>query len=159
MTLKGNYSDLTSYSIGDVVAYQGNFYIREREPGSGINPVDTWRWGKIPQILMQAASLVMDGISIAEAGALTGKIVDSLDSTDASKVLSAKQGKALNDKFSSYATTESLSSYATVTSLQSVNPDSKTLRIASSTASSTKKFDITVDDDGELTATEYTPAT
>ena len=141
MTLKGNYSDLTSYAIGDVVAYQGNFYIREKEPGSGINPIDTLRWGKIPQILMQAASLVMDGISIAEAGALTGKIADNLTTNSSTKVLSAKQGKALKDE------------------LDLFYPDSKTIRLASSTASSTKKFDITVDDDGELTATEYTPAT
>ena len=118
MTLKGNYSDLTSYAIGDVVAYQGNFYIREKEPGSGINPIDTLRWGKIPQILMQAAGLVMDGVAIAEV----------------------KSDSVKN-------------------SLDALNPDAKTIRLKSSTASSTKLFDITVDDDGELTATEYTPAT
>ena len=36
--------------------------------------------------------------------------------------------------------------------------DGKKLTLASSTASSEKNFDITVDDDGELTATEVTPS-
>lgn len=36
--------------------------------------------------------------------------------------------------------------------------DGKKLTLASSTASSVKNFDITVDDDGELTATEVTPS-
>ena len=38
--------------------------------------------------------------------------------------------------------------------LTAVNPDSKTLVLDSSTAESTKKFAITVDDDGLITATE-----
>lgn len=40
--------------------------------------------------------------------------------------------------------------------VKAVNPDAKTIRLASSTASSVKIFDITVDDSGDLTATEYT---
>jgi hypothetical protein len=44
-----------------------------------------------------------------------------------------------------------------VAGLAAFLPDTKTLRLASSTAESTKIFDITVDDDGELSATEYTP--
>ena len=139
MTLKGNYSDLTSYSIGDVVGYQGEFYCRIREAGSGINPIDSYRWEKVPQWFAACAGLVMDGVGMAESGALTGKIVDALTSTDSDKCLSANQGNVLDGK------------------IKGVNPDAKTIRLASSTASSTKLFDITVIDDGTISATEYTP--
>ena len=40
------------------------------------------------------------------------------------------------------------------TSVGTLYPNAKTLVLASSTADSTKTFSITVDDDGELTATE-----
>ena len=118
MTLKGNYSDLVSYAIGDVVGYQDEFYVRMKEPGAGINPIDTGRWEKLPKWLMLCAGMVMDGIGIADGD---------------------------------FASTKS--------QIEGINPDAKTIRLKSSTASSTKSFDITVDDDGELTATEYTPAT
>ena len=72
---------------------------------------------------------------------MSTSIVNNLTTTTAGKALDARQGKALKEL------------------IDMVNPDSKTIRLASSTASSTKLFDSTVDDDGELSATEYTPAT
>lgn len=138
MNIKGDYSGLTSYSVGDVVRCDGFIYVLKKPAVAGTTPTDSLYWDRMPQPLADAAELIMDAIGIAEAGALTGKIADNLTTNSATKVLSAKQGKKLKDL------------------LDVVNPDSKTLVLLSSTASSSKQFAITVDDDGVLTATEIT---
>lgn len=135
MTLKGDYSGLTSYDIGDVVCFQDVFYLKNKASGAGVVPTDTKAWERLGKIAALAAKFAMD----AAGSALTGKVANNLTTSTSGKVLDARQGKALKEL------------------VDMVNPDSKTLRLASSTASSTKVFDITVDDDGELTATEYTP--
>ena len=137
MTLKGNYSGLTSYSVGDVVCFQDVFYLKNKESGAGVVPTDTKAWERLGKMASLAAKFAMD----AAGSALTGKVANNLTTSTAGKALDARQGKALKEL------------------IDMVNPDSKTIRLASSTASSTKLFDITVDDDGELSATEYTPAT
>ena len=137
MNLKGDYSGLTSYSVGDVVRNADDvIYVLRKPATSGTPPTDSRYWERLAQPLADAVELIMDGVAVAKDGALTGKIADNLTTNSATKVLSAKQGKKLKDM------------------LDVVNPDSKTLVLLSSTASSTKKFAITVDDDGELTATE-----
>jgi len=139
MNLKGNYSDLVSYSVGDVVVWtDGTVYILHRPCSAGVPPTDTLYWERLDQYLAKAVTLIMGGISIAEGGALSGKVANNLTTTASGKVLDARQGKALKGL------------------IDAVNPDAKTLVLASSTASSTKKFAITVDDDGELTASEIT---
>ena len=132
MTLKGNYSGLTTYAIGDVVCFQDVFYLKNKASGAGVVPTDTKAWERLGKMASLAAKFAMD---------MSASVANNLTTSTAGKVLDARQGKALKEL------------------IDMVNPDSKTIRLASSTASSTKLFDITVDDDGELSATEYTPAT
>lgn len=144
MRLKGIYSGETSYSVGDVVKYTDNVIYHLQHPATaGTPPHDTRYWGRVDQELANAILMVIDAMEI-EAGYHID-IVDGLSSTDKAKALSAKQGKALKTLID-----------ATDGELSTLNPDAKTLVLASSTASSTKQFAITVDDDGELTATEIT---
>lgn len=145
LTLKGDYSDLISYSVGDVVVWEGMSYMLYRSASAGTPPTETSCWERLAQVLSEAVDMIMDAIDIAEGGALTGKVANNLTTTASGKVLDARQGKALKDLINEVGT-----------ELDLVYPDSKTLVLASSTASSTKKFGITVDDDGELTATEIT---
>ena len=132
MTLKGNYSGLTSYSVGDVVCFQDVFYLKNKASGAGVVPTDTKAWERLGKMASLAAKFAMD---------MSASVANNLTTSTAGKVLDARQGKALKEL------------------IDMVNPDSKTIRLLSSTASSTKLFDITVDDSGELSATEYTPAT
>ena len=155
MTLRGDYSDLTSYNIGDVVHWpDGTFYVKRKPCASGVPPTVTLYWERVPKWLSEAAKFCLDAVSMAISGALTGKVANNLTTTTSGKVLDARQGKALKDLIDPIGTAVG----ALDTALEGLNPNSKTIRLASSTAESTKIFDITVDDDGELTATEYTPA-
>ena len=173
MTLKGDYSDLTSYSVGDVVVWtDGMSYMLRNPAKAGTPPTETACWERVKQILSEAIDLIMDAISIAESGALTGKVANNLTTTASGKVLDARQGKALKtliddcltaddieDDLVGTASNKALSANqgtALKKMVTDVNPDSKTLVLLSSTESSTKKFAITVDDSGELTATEVT---
>jgi hypothetical protein len=141
MNIKGDYSGLTSYSVGDVVRLEDVIYKLNKPCAAGTSPTNTLYWERMPQPLADCVELIMDAIDVSESGALTGKVANNLTTTAQGKVLDARQGKKLKDM------------------LDLVNPDSKTLVLDSSTASSTKKFAITVDDDGELTATEIEEAT
>ena len=139
MTLKGEYSDLTSYSVGDVVRFTGGMcYVMKTACGAGNPPTDTRYWEWIGQGLQDTVDLILDAIDISQGGALAGKVANNLTTSSAGKVLDARQGKALKGL------------------IDDLSPDAKTLVLASSTASSTKSFAITVDDSGELTATEIT---
>ena len=148
MNIKGDYSGLTSYSVGDVVRLENVVYNLIRPAKAGTTPTDTLYWERVPQPLQDALEPVFDAIIVAKDGALTGKIANNLTTTASGKVLDARQGKALKDLIDDLGV-----------ELDLVYPDSKTLVLASSTASSEKKFAITVDDDGELTATEITEET
>lgn len=131
MTLKGDYNGLTSYSIGDVVGFQDVFYLMNKTAPAGTPPTDTLYWerlGKMPSIAAKFAS---------DTG-LTGKLVNGLSQATPGKALDAKQGKVLKEM------------------ILGISPDEKTLVLASSTASSTKKFAITVDDSGELSVDDIT---
>lgn len=129
MTLKGDYSGLTSYDADDVVGFQGNYYVRIKAGGSGIVPTDTLYWAKLGKMQAIAAKFATDT-------GMTGKLVNGLSQATPGKALDAKQGKVLKEL------------------ILDVSPDAKTLVLASSTASSTKKFAITVDDSGELSVDE-----
>lgn len=128
MTLKGDYSGLTSYGVDDVVGFQGNYYLAIK-PNSGKVPTDTLYWEKLGKMPSIAAKFSMDV-------GLEGKLVNGLSQATPGKALDAKQGKVLKEL------------------ILGVSPDEKTLVLASSTASSTKKFAITVDDSGELSVDE-----
>lgn len=141
MTLRGEYSNLKTYNVGDVVQCEEIVYVLRKPCKAGTTPTDTTYWERLPQILADAVDMILDALDIAHDNALAGKVANNLTTTTAGKVLDARKGKDLKDM------------------LDLVNPDSKTIRLASSTASSKKVFDITVNDSGEISATEYTPAT
>ena len=145
MNIKGDYNGLTSYSVGDVVRCDGVIYVLKKPAAAGTTPTDTLYWERMAQPMADCVELIMDAILVSEDGALTGKVANNLTTTASGKVLDARQGKTLKGLIDDVATEVDL-----------VYPDSKTLVLASSTESSTKKFAITVDDDGELTATEIT---
>ena len=177
MKLKGAYLSGTAYNVGDVVLYtDGVVYHLQKAAPAGTVPTDSLYWGQLEKTLSEAVSLMIDAISMAEADADTAvkaMIENNLTTTAEGKILDARQGKALKtlvdacltasditDGLTSEATDKALSANqgkVLKTALDNVNPNSKTIRLASSTAESDKIFDITVDDDGELTATEYTP--
>ena len=137
MTLQGEYSDLVSYSVGDVVRWtDSTSYVLLKPASSGTPPTDTFYWNRIDAYLQDAVDLILDAIDIAQGGALAGKVANNLTTTASGKVLDARQGKALKGL------------------IDAVNPNAKTLVLASSTASSKKKFEITVDDSGELSVDE-----
>ena len=138
MNLKGEYSGLTSYSVGDVVRGANSIiYVLRKPCPSGTPPTNTLFWERLEQVkASDILEMIFDAVDMSEAGALRGKVANNLTTTASGKILDARQGKVLKGM------------------LDAVNPDGKTLVLASSTASSTKKFAITVDDDGELTATE-----
>lgn len=144
MNIKGDFSGLATYDPGDIVRWTDNtIYILRKPCTSGTPPTDTLYWERMQQPLADAVELMMDSIAVAEGGALTGKVANNLTTTASGKVLDARQGKALKTLIDDIGT-----------ELDLVYPDSKTLVLMSSTASSEKKFAITVDDSGELTATE-----
>jgi len=147
MNLKGEYSGLTSYSVGDVVrGTDGIIYALRKPCPSGTAPTNSLYWERIEQVkASDILEMIFDAIDLSEAGALYGKVANNLTTTAAGKILDARQGKNLKGLIDDQADL-----------LDALNPDGKTLVLASSTASSTKKFAITVDDDGELTATEVT---
>ena len=144
MTLKGDFSGLASYDVGDVVRWTDDtIYVLKKPAAAGTPPTDTLYWERAAQSLQDAVDLTLDAIDIAKGGALAGKVANNLTTTASGKVLDARQGKTLKTAIDEVAE-----------DVGTLYPDAKTLVLASSTASSTKKFEITVDDDGELTATE-----
>lgn len=155
MNIKGDYSGLTSYSVGDVVRLENVVYNLIRPAKAGTTPTDTLYWERVPQPLQDALEPVFDAIQVAKDGALTGKVANNLTTTASGKVLDARQGKALKELIDGVGTDVSNIGG----DLEDLYPNAKTIVLSSSTAESTKKFAITVDDDGELTATEITEAT
>ena len=96
MNIKGEYSGLTTYDPGDIVRWTDNtIYILRKPCKSGVPPTDTLYWERMQQPLADAVELMMDSISVAESGALTGKVANNLTTTASGKVLDARQGKAL----------------------------------------------------------------
>ena len=175
MNIKGDYSGLTSYSVGDVVRLQDVIYVLRKPAPAGTTPTDTLYWERMAQPMADCVELIMDAILVSEDGALTGKVANNLTTTAAGKVLDARQGKSLKTLIDACLTADDIEDDLVGTDaskalsakqgkelkkmVTDVNPNTKTIRLASSTASSEKIFDITVNDSGELTATEYTPAT
>ena len=145
MNIKGDYSGLTSYAVGDVVRLDEFVYVLRKACAAGTTPTDSLYWERMTQPISDCVEMIMDAIIVAEDGALVGKVANNLTTTSSGKVLDARQGKTLKTAVD-----------AVTAEVDLLYPDSKTIVLASSTASSTKKFAITVDDDGELTATEVT---
>lgn len=150
MTLKGTYNGNTVYSPGDVVVYtDGKSYIKQKESAKGITPHDTLFWSRLDQAIADALELIMGAVQQIP------DVVNNLTTTAAGKALDARQGKALNTSISTLS-----SSITTLTNyIDMVLPffnqgQVTTVCLKSSTASSTKRFNITVNDSGEISATE-----
>ena len=146
MNLKGDYNGLTTYDPKDIVRYtDGVCYELLKPCKAGVPPVDTLYWDRVPQPLQEACDLILDfALSVK---ALIPALANNLTTTASGKALDARQGKTLKGLIDDLTDV-----------VDGVYPDGKTLVLKSSTASSTKSFAITVDDEGELTATEITEA-
>ena len=143
MTLKGNYSDLRSYSSGDVVRWtDSTIYVALKNAPAGIPPTDTRYWERAKQEYQDLIDLILDAFD--SGNAMSEKVANNLTTTTAGKILDARQGKVLKTLIDDLVIPD--------------NVNESALILNSSTASSTKKFAITVDDDGELTATEVVDA-
>jgi hypothetical protein len=104
MNIKGDYSGLTTYEIGDIVRWTDNtIYVLRKPCKSGVPPTDTLYWERMQQPLADAVELIMSSISVAEGGALTGKVANNLTTTGSGKVLDARQGKILKGMIDSLA--------------------------------------------------------
>jgi hypothetical protein len=141
MKLKGAYNSGTTYDVGDVVRFDSVAYHLQHPCPAGTPPVDTRYWGRTSQTINNIVDLCMDAIALADGNDLT--LANNLTTETTGKALDATQGKALKDALDTLNIPDNISDDAIV--------------LNSSTASSTKQFIITVDDDGELTATEVTP--
>jgi len=78
MNLKGDYSGLTSYSVGDVVRWTDSTMYVLREPCiSGTPPTDTLFWERMPQSLQDACDLIIDYGEKIDPGLPTPAIGDA----------------------------------------------------------------------------------
>ncbi len=138
--MKGDYSNATQYSVGDLVRFNdGMWYTLVKAAPAGTPPTNTLYWQKQPAEIRFLMSLINDTVAVVAAAAadlddaldkLDGR-VDDLEEADTSldERLDTIEGQ-LNDKV---------------------------LLLNSSTVESEKQFAITVDDEGDLAATEVTP--
>lgn len=131
MKLKGEWKGNQKYDVGDILRYtDGVFYHVQKPCAAGTAPVDTRYWGRLNQVAAEAASMIMD----MEANDI--QLENDLNqSTGGKKALDAHQGKVLKEMIPD-------------------NISENSIVLNSSTPDSTKQFLITVDDDGEITATE-----
>lgn len=142
------YNPNTNYSVGDIVLdpRDGEVYRLHDPANKGTSPANTKYWGRLDQRLSDAVKLIF---VMTSDMVRTGNVANNLTTTASGKVLDARQGKALKTLIDDNA--------ADIAEIQDMLPDEKQILLVSSTASSTKVFSITVDDSGELSATEYTP--
>ena len=131
MKLKGEWKGNQKYDVGDILRYtDGVFYHVQKPCAAGTAPVDTRYWGRLNQVAAEAASMIMD----MEANDI--QLENDLNqSTGGKKALDAHQGKVLKEMIPD-------------------NISENSIVLNSSTPDSTKQFLITVDDDGDITATE-----
>ena len=60
MTLKGNYDPETSYSVGDVVAFQGLAYVLKESAAAGTPPTRDQEWERLDQEMWDVIKLILD---------------------------------------------------------------------------------------------------
>ena len=178
MTLKGDWSSETTYSVGDVVRWtDGNVYHLQKPCKAGVPPVDTLYWGMTDQFIGMAVCFILDALGI-ESGNNTSlqAAILKLLAPEYDKTSTYSKGAAViykneyyvanqnigtaEDWTAAHWTKKTLGELLTATAAADATiPDNisdSSILLKSSTASSDKEFLITVDDDGELTATEVT---
>ena len=133
MKLKGNWDDEVTYNVGNVVKYTDNVVYNLLHPcPAGTPPVDTRYWGRASAMRAMCALMIID---MMEADDEEEQDIIAMIPTD-EEIVALIQGNL-------------------PTIPDNISDDAIVLN--SSTAESTKQFIITVDDDGELTATEIVP--
>ena len=96
MTLKGDYSDMSPYSAGDVVRWpDGTIYVALKNTPAGIPPTDTRYWERAKQEYQDLIDLILDAFDSGNAMSL--KVANNLTTSTVGKILDARQGKALLD--------------------------------------------------------------
>lgn len=74
MKLKGDYSDLVPYDVGDLVLFNDTVFHKQKPCEAGIPPTDTKYWSRANQTISDMVRIAMDAVSIAADGA---KAMDS----------------------------------------------------------------------------------
>jgi len=92
MKLKGTYNADTSYSVGDIVVYDGGvFYKYKVGPAGSASPKDTHEWNRLQQPLDEIVLLMMDAIGLA--GEETKNEVEKYFINDQTLILKAGEGE------------------------------------------------------------------
>lgn len=92
MKLKGNYDAVTSYSVGDIVIYDGGVYYKYKTgPAGSGSPKDTHEWNRLEQPLDEIVLLMMDAVGIAGDAAKTE--VEKYFINDQTLILKAGEGE------------------------------------------------------------------
>ena len=90
MTLKGNYSGETTYSVGDVVLFtDGVSYHLQHPCTAGTSPVNTLYWSRTSQEINDIVKIAMDAIAMADSNDLT--LANNLTTDTTGKALDATQ--------------------------------------------------------------------
>ena len=144
MKLIGDWASDATYNTGDVLRYSnGEVYQLLKACKAGTPPTETLYWNKVGQDVAQAVKLILDGVDKAKTEAVaTVRQLPEVESTDA--------GSALMVNSSGEWTPQA----GVANKLEQVHADG--IVVHSSTAGSNKDMKITVEDDGTITATEYT---
>ena len=68
MKLKGAYSDLTTYDVGDVVIFteDDNVYHLQKPCAAGTKPKDTMFWSRTDERTAEAVRFIRDAVAIME---------------------------------------------------------------------------------------------
>ena len=133
MKLKGNWDDETTYAVGDVVKYTDNVVYNLLHPcPAGIPPVDTHYWGRASAMRAMCALMIIDMMEADDEE--EQDIIDMIPTNEEIVALIQENLPTIPDNISDDA-----------------------IVLKSSTAESDKQFLITVDDDGDMTATEIVP--
>ena len=90
MKLKGNYSADASYSIGDIVIFDGVVYYKFQDGIAG-SPKDTHCWLRLNQPLAESVMLMMDVLAMANEN--TAASIEKYFIDDQTLILTAGEGE------------------------------------------------------------------
>ena len=89
--LMGNYSSETSYSVGDVVKENGNYYILLKSATAGTHPTDTRYWCQISDPATIDALDIAEDVQAGASDALEAKFPNAKTLVLASSTASSKK--------------------------------------------------------------------
>ena len=102
MKLRGNWSNVVTYNVGDIVRYtNGDVCILHKPCKAGVPPLETTFWGRADDMTTEIVNIALDAVDLAGAvsdGKLDkSKVYNGLDKTGSGYALDARQGKALKE--------------------------------------------------------------